>query len=208
MNDQTTRARLESAQQELVAEFSKHRETLWRVIYGRLDHRLCGRIDPDDVLQEAYVDAFNRLPQFIEQRESWSLLVWVRVILKQTLINVHRRHFSAKKRDASKEVGAQNGDGADVQRPMAEKCVGRMSTPSQVAIRKESVAELETALDQMKPNDRQILIMRHFDELSNKESASRLGITEKAASIRYIRAIERLKKEMEATVAGPVPSEN
>ncbi len=209
MNDLTSKAQLKTAQQELVAEFSKHRETLWSAIYFRLDHRLCGRIDPDDILQEAYVDALNRLPQFVTQRESWSMLIWIRVILKQTLINVHRRHFSAQKRDASREVSADNRDGSEPARPMAERCAGRMSTPSQVAIGKESVSELETALERMKPSDRQILTLRHFEDLSNKESACQLGISEKAASIRYIRAIERLKKVMESRTSPlPIPSQN
>jgi RNA polymerase sigma-70 factor (ECF subfamily) len=189
-----TEMQFESLQKELVEEFSKHRESLWFVIYNRLDHRLCGRIDPDDVLQEAFVDAINRLPQFVAQRRSWSLLVWIRVILKQTLINVHRRHFSAQKRDASKEITRDDRDDSRKPRPLVETCVGRSSSPSQVAIRRESVSALETALDKMKATDRQILMLRHFEELTNKESASRLEISEKAASVRYIRAIERLKK--------------
>lgn len=187
-----------SAQQELVTEFTKYRESLWQAVYFRLDHRLAGRVDPDDVLQEAWLDANNRLKQFINERGSWSMIVWIRVILKQTLVNVHRRHFSSKKRDASREVIRSRGSQENELPTMAEICVGRTSTPSQVVMQKESCSQLESVLNQLRPNDRMILQLRHFDELSNKESAEKLGLSEKAASIRYVRAIERLKKAMES----------
>ncbi|QEG21738.1 sigma-70 family RNA polymerase sigma factor [Mariniblastus fucicola] len=205
MKDANSSAEFDSAQKELIAEFTKHRETLWKAIFFRLDHRLGGRIDPDDVLQEAWLDANMRLKQFVEERASWTMHIWIRVILRQTLVNVHRRHFSSKKRDASKEIGNTVSDGDDLP-TMADCYVGRVSTPSQAAMKKESFIELETALQRMKPKDRTVLTLRHFDELSNKEVAARLGLSEKAASIRYVRAIERLKKVLESP--GPATSAN
>ena len=196
MNGMSNSQQFVAAQQKLVAEFTKYRESLWQAVYFRLDHRLAGRVDPDDVLQEAWLDANNRLKQYIGERGSWAMIVWIRVILKQTLVNVHRRHFSSKKRDASREV-VRSRDSQESELPtMAEICVGRNSTPSQVLIQKESCSKLEHVLSQLKPNDKKILELRHFEELSNKESAKVLGLNEKAASIRYVRAIERLKKAM------------
>lgn len=195
MSNSTCRYDLESAKKELVKEFSAHRETLWNTVYLRMDHRLGGRVDPDDVIQEAYLDASNRLPQFVAQHESWSMSVWIRVILKQTLINVHRRHFAAKKRDASRELrtGQENNEATST---IAERIVGRVATPTQLAIRREAVVDLNEAIDRLKPNDQTILRLRHMEELTNKEIASRLFLSEKASSIRYVRAFERLKKEM------------
>jgi len=198
MNELSDCEQIVSAQKELVTEFTKFRESLWQAVYFRLDHRLGGRVDPDDVLQEAWLDANNRLKQFVNERGSWSMIVWIRVILKQTLINVHRRHFSSKKRDASREVIPSFGTRENETPTMAEVCVGRSSTPSRVVMQKESCSEMRTVLNRLKPNDRTVLQLRHFEELSNKETAERLGLTEKAASIRYVRAIERLKKAMDA----------
>lgn len=192
---------MKSAEAELVEAFSSNRERLWQTVHIRLDPRLCGRIDPDDVLQEAYMDAVSRLKQFVSQRDSWSLFVWIRVILGQTIINVHRRHFSAKKRDASREVASspRGHKMSATTASLVEHFVGNLTSPSQAAIRRESVAELEAALNQMKSLDREILTLRHFEDMSNKEAAELLGIDPKAASIRYIRAIERLKKFADAT---------
>ena len=199
---------VESAKKELVTEFSNHREVLWQAIYQRLDHRLFGRIDPDDVLQEAFLDASARLSQFVEQQESWTLLVWIRVVLKQTLVNVHRRHFAAKKRDASREVFSDRAESSSESRSIADRIVGRVATPSQLAMRRESVAGLQQAIDRLKPADREILRMRHFEELSNKEVASRLLLSEKASSIRYVRAFERLRKSMAQAVYETADCEN
>ncbi len=189
----------ESARKELVAEFSKHRDALWKAVFYRLDHRLSGRVDPDDVLQEAWLDANRRLGQFVREQSSWSMLVWIRVILKQTLVNVHRRHFFSKKRDASREILKTVQDGKETTTTMAETCLAKTATPSRVVMRKELASEIEQALDRLRPNDRSVLMMRHFDELGNKEIAKRLGISEKAASTRYVRAVERLRNVMEST---------
>ena len=197
MGEQTSSPQVAAAQKELVTEFTKHREALWQAVYFRLDHRLSGRVDPDDVLQEAYLDAAKRLNQFVEQHDSWSMLVWIRVILRQTLINVHRRHFMSKKRDASREAENPTRTGEGCLPAITEECPSRTSTPSQVVMRKESCSELQSALDQLKVLDRTVLVLRHFEELSNKDTANRLGVSEKAASIRYVRAIEKLKKAMD-----------
>jgi len=197
MNGMSNCAQFAAAQNELVTEFTKYRESLWQAVYFRLDYRLAGRVDPDDVLQEAWLDANNRLKQYVSERGSWSMIVWIRVILKQTLVNVHRRHFSSKKRDVSREVTRSRGSQESELPTMAEFCVGRSSTPSQVVMQKESCSKLESVLNQLRPNDKMILQLRHFEELSNKETAEVLGLSEKAASIRYVRAIERLKKAIE-----------
>ncbi len=182
----------------LTDEFTLHRERLWRTVQVRMDARLYGRVDPDDVLQEAYLDAMKRVGHFAEEL-SYSPFVWLRLIVGQTLINVHRRHISAQKRDASKERSVAQSLKHQVNassKVLAIQLAGDQTSPSQAAIRHEMVDELTEALDTLAEIDREILTLRHFEDLSNKEVAELLGIEQKAASIRYVRAVQRLKKSI------------
>ncbi len=184
-------------QQALAAEFTRHRERLLRMIQWRLDARLAGRVDPDDILQEAYLDASTRLTHFLSQ-PGLSPFVWLRGIVAQTMVNVYRRHLGTDMRDAGREQRrsfSPSGDATSMS--IAALFVGHLTSPSQAAMRVEVAASLERALDEMKPTDREILVMRHFEELANAEAAEALGIEPKAASIRYIRAIARLKETLD-----------
>jgi RNA polymerase sigma-70 factor (ECF subfamily) len=186
--------RLKAGDRQALAElFSRSRERLWRTVQFRLDRRLQGRVDPDDVLQEAYVAAADRIEHFVGN-SSASLYVWLRLIVAQTMIDVHRRHLGAQMRDADREVSLQG-----VRLPQAtSSCLaiqlsGRLTSPSGAAIREENARQLEEVLGQMDPIDREVLALRHFEELTNSEVAEVLGIQQKAASIRYVRAVRRLK---------------
>ncbi len=181
-------------QQQLAHEFSLHRQRLWRIVSFRLAKRLWGRVDADDILQEAFVDASSRLRHFPEDG-SVSWFVWLRQIVQQTLIDVHRRHLHTLKRDAGREVPQnQPRSGGATSVSLAMWLVGNGSTPSENLIRQEMSDQLIEALETMSPIDREILALRHFEELSNNEVAQVLNINSKAASIRYVRALARLKK--------------
>jgi RNA polymerase sigma-70 factor (ECF subfamily) len=184
----------------LAEEFSQHRDRLWRAVQIRMDSRLYGRVDPDDVLQEAYLDAEKRLSHFAEEL-SCSAFVWLRLVVGQTLINIHRRHIGAKMRDASRERSAsqrlKHGFSA-TSKAIAYQIAAQQTSPSGAALRSEMVSELTDAMDDLKPIDREVLTLRHFEDLSNKEVAQLLEITEKNASIRYMRAIQRLKSCLES----------
>jgi RNA polymerase sigma-70 factor (ECF subfamily) len=179
--------------QALGSFFSQQRERLWHAVDFRLDARLRRRVDPDDVLQQVYLDAAQRLEHFHADTPT-AAFVWLRLVLTQTLVEFHRAHLGAEMRAAGREVylDARAGmNGTSVS--MAHQLIGELTSPSAAAMRAESAEQLEQALASMDSIDREILALRHFEELSNAEVAEVLGIQVKAASIRYVRALARLK---------------
>jgi RNA polymerase sigma-70 factor (ECF subfamily) len=173
--------------------FSVHRERLWRMVNFRLDQRLRGRVDADDVLQEAYLDAAQRIGHYLNN-PAMSFFVWLRQIVLQTMIDLHRQHLGAQMRNAAREVslhGAAYPQATSIS--LAAHLLGSLTSPSQAAMREEVSFQLEEALESMSEIDREVLALRHFEELTNSEVAEVLGIQQKAASIRYVRAIARLK---------------
>jgi RNA polymerase sigma-70 factor (ECF subfamily) len=186
--------RLQGGDRNALAElFARHREPLRRMIMLRLDHRLGGRVSPSDILQETYVDAMKRVPHFFENPEM-PFFIWLRWIAGQRLVEVHRQHLGARMRDAGLEVSLHQGYPATASSTcLAAHLAGGLTSPSLAAIRGEMVAQLEAALERLDPIDREVLALRHFEELSNNEVAALLGIQKAAASKRYVRALERLK---------------
>jgi RNA polymerase sigma-70 factor (ECF subfamily) len=186
--------RLRAGDRDALAElFARHRAPLRRMIELRLDHRLNGRVSSSDVLQEAYVDAMKRVPHFFENPDM-PFFVWLRWIAGQRLVEVHRQHLGARMRDAGLEVPLQQGYPSAASSSCLAACLSEGHTsPSLAAIRGETLAQLEAALDHLDPIDREVLALRHFEELSNNEVAALLGIQKAAASKRYVRALERLK---------------
>jgi RNA polymerase sigma-70 factor (ECF subfamily) len=185
--------RLRQGDEGALAElFSQYRDRLWRLVTFRLPARLNGRVDAEDVLQEAYLAAAARLHHFRE-RTSGSFFVWLRLVVVQTLTDLQRQHLGAQMRDAGREVSLQPAWGQGTSAALAVQLLGSLTSPSQAAIREELAGRLGAALEGMNPVDREILALRHFEELSNQETAEVLGVDEKAASIRYVRALKRLK---------------
>ncbi|WP_435011463.1 sigma-70 family RNA polymerase sigma factor [Tundrisphaera lichenicola] len=173
--------------------FSRYRDRLWRMVRVRLDRRLWGRVDPDDILQEAYLDATRRIGHYAAQG-SMSAFLWLRLIVGQTMIDVHRRHLEAQARDAGRDVPIARRGGPEASSIfLAVQLTAHLSSPSEVLIRREMEEQLRRAIDALPPIDREVLILRHFEELTNGEVAEVLGLQPKAASIRYIRAASRLK---------------
>jgi len=204
--DRETRllARLASGDERALAlAFSRHRERLWQMARFRLNGCLAGRVDEEDVLQEAYLNAATRLKQIPDSDVS-SVFLWLRRIVAQTLIDVHRRHDRAAKRSVRREVPMRAFSPQATSGSIARQLVGRLTSPSNAMMRVELADHLEKALAEMDPIDREVLALRHFEELTNSEVADVLGIQHKAASIRYVRALDRLKKLL-ARVPGLVP---
>ena len=193
-------ARLRAGDRDALAElFDRHRDRLRRMVQLRLDHRLAGRVSESDVLQEAYIDALKRVDHYCEKPDQ-PFFGWLRLVVAQRLADVHREH-TAKKRDAGKDLSIHPaGSGAD-SGCIAAYLLGNLSSPSGAASKNETFARLEEALEQMDPLDREVLALRHFEELSNTETAELLGIQPPAASKRYVRALARLKEILE-TIPG------
>jgi RNA polymerase sigma-70 factor (ECF subfamily) len=193
-NSDELQARLRNGDTTALGElFSLNRERLWRMVSFRLDQRLRGRVDADDVLQEAYLDAAQRIDHYLNNT-SMSFFVWLRQIVLQTMIDLHRQHLGAQMRNAAREVslhGAGYPQATSIS--LAAHLLGNLTSPSQAAMREEVSIQLEKALDSMSEIDREILALRHFEELTNSEVAEVLDIQQKAASIRYVRALARLK---------------
>lgn len=199
--------RLQDGEQEALTEaFALHRERLWRMINFRMDRRLAARVDPDDILQEAYLDAERRL-QYFRADQGGSVFMWLRLICRQTLVNVFRRHLESSGRDASREVSLQqqmNAQSTSIS--IARQFVASATSPSQAAAQRETTAQLIEALEAMDPMDREIIALRHFEDLRNIEVAAVLDIMPTAASNRYVRAITRLRKVL-GQFQGPSPAE-
>ncbi len=186
--------RIKGGDDQAMAElFSQHRPRLWRMAHFRLDPRLRGRVDADDILQEAYIEAAKRLHHF-RNESTTSFFVWLRMIVMQTLIDVHRRHLGAKMRNAEREMPlAAHQYSQTTTVSLAAHLVGHLTSPSQAVMREELYNRLESTIGEMDPIDREVLALRHFEELTNGEVAEVLGIQQDAASIRYVRAIRRLR---------------
>ncbi len=177
-----------------------HRERLLRGVRLYCDPRLTRRVGADDVLQEVYLAAQSRLPHYAADGFIHPY-TWLRTVMQQTLIDLHRRHLGAQMRDAGREVAHVRGLSATT-RVLADGLSATITSPSGVTMRAETNDLLIAALDGLSEADREVIALRHFEDLGNREIADVLGIEEKAASIRYVRAIRRLKQALEAAGLG------
>jgi RNA polymerase sigma-70 factor (ECF subfamily) len=189
--------RLEGGDECALTElFTRHRERLRRMIRLRLDRRLQGRIDSSDVLQDAYLDVARRTGEYFAQ-STMPPFVWIRYLTSQTLQALHRHHLKAHMRDAGQEVSLRRRATPQANSAcLAEMLLGRLTSPTRAARRAELQLKLQEMLNAMEPLDREVLALRHFEELSNGEVAQVLGLSKTAASNRYIRALGRLRERL------------
>jgi RNA polymerase sigma-70 factor (ECF subfamily) len=168
----------------------------------RLDRRLQGRIDPSDIIQEAFVEASAQLPAYVNQ-PTMPLYLWLRLIAGQKMVALHRHHLGTQARDAGREVSLYQGSLPETSSAaLAGQLLGHETRPSEAAIRAERALRLQEALNSMDPLDREVLALRHFELLSNAEVAQVLGIQESAASKRYVRALRKLKQVLKGMPGG------
>jgi len=193
----------ESREEALADLYSLVRERLRRVIDFRLDYRLGGRVSQSDVLQDTYVRAAQRIDSYL-QKPDMPFFVWLRLEANQRLHEIHRFHFGAEKRDIRREVklGAKGGEKAgETSVQLAAHIVAQLTSASGLFQKAHQIEALEKTLSEMNDTDREVIALRHFEELSNIETAKVLDIAPEAASKRYIRALKRLKEIMQQHAA-------
>jgi RNA polymerase sigma-70 factor (ECF subfamily) len=171
--------------------WERHRARLRQMVRLRLDRRRQGRVDHSDVLQDAYLNLAERLPNYGRDRPMPTSL-WLRLVTGQRLAQVHRQHLGAALRDAGREASLYRGALPQASSAsLADQLLGRFTTANQAAIRAER--QLQEVLNGPDPMDREILALRHFEQLSTGEAAQVLGLSKMAAHNRYIRALGRLR---------------
>jgi RNA polymerase sigma-70 factor (ECF subfamily) len=199
-------ARVRSGDESALHEFFRQREArLLRMVELRIDPVLRRRLDPGDVMQEAWIEIARRVDEWRRQ-EALPLHVWMRLITGQSLQQLQRRHLATHKRDALREVPAPESRISVSAAGAADAFVASATSPSQAAARGELRARVLAALEELDELDREIVTLRHIEELTNQEIAAELGIDPKAASKRYTRALVRLRPALVAlgTSDGPV----
>lgn len=174
--------------------FTRHQDRLCRMVEMRLDPRLRTRIDAADVVQEAFVDVVQRLDGYLRDPHL-PLFLWLRLVVGERLLQMHRHHLGAQKRDAHREVSLYQGAlPAASSAALAAQLLGKLTSPTEAALRAERALRLQQALNTLDPADREVISLRHFEELTCAESAQVLGISDAAAAKRYVRALKRLKE--------------
>ena len=176
--------------------FDRYRPRLKRMVKLRLDRRLLGRLDASDVLQEAYVDLARRLSEYAASR-NYPFYLWMRLVTGQRLAQCHRQHLGTAMRNADLDVSLYRGALPQASTMfLASQLLGRFTSASEKVSKAEIQVKLQETLNAMDPTDREVLALRHFEELNNDETAQVLEISPAAASKRYIRALRRLKDEL------------
>ncbi len=178
------------------ALLARHREAVRRLIELRLDRAIVQRVDASDVAQEVLLEISKRLKDYL-QKPAMPFQLWLRHIAKDHLIDAHRKHHQAQKRGVDREqplAGAGWADRSSLD--LAQQFIDQELTPASAAIRRELEGRLHAALAQMEEDDREMILLRHFEQLPNQEVAAALDLTEAAASMRYLRAIRKLRDLM------------
>jgi RNA polymerase sigma-70 factor (ECF subfamily) len=170
----------------------------------RMDRRLMARVDPSDVVQETLTDAAQGLDDYL-QRRPLPFYSWLRQFAWDRLVAMHRRHIGAVKRSIARE---QRGavplpDESVVE--LAQRIVASNTSPSRRAIRHELRDRVHVALEELGPRDREILVMRHLEQMETAEIAAVLGITEGAVRVRHVRALERLRASLDVNSQEEAP---
>jgi RNA polymerase sigma-70 factor (ECF subfamily) len=201
-NDELLDSARNGDEDALAVLVERHRERLERMVLLRMDRRLQGRVDPADVVQDAYLAVRGKFSRYSTDSQM-PFFLWLREEVGQKLVDTHRFHLGTKMRDAGQEVSLHRGALPQVTSlSLAEHLLGKLTSASRAAMRAELKIRVQEALNSMDSNDREVLILRHFEELSNSEAAQVLGIKPSAAVNRYVRALKRLKDVFQGMPGG------
>ncbi len=178
--------------------FAGYRTRLHRMIRLRLDGPMTRRIDASDIIQETYLDAARKMPEYARDPRA-PFYVWLRGIAQDRLLKAMRHHLGAQCRAAGRELPA------DSTLALGQTLLATATSPSQAAERDELQRRVTLALDALDDEDREILVLRHFEGLTNREIAHVIGVGDSGATMRYGRALTRLKSELARIQRGPAP---
>ena len=182
--------------------FQRHRDRLHRMVELRIDSRLQGRIDASDVLQDGFLDLSKRLESYLNDPKL-PVFLWLRLVVSDRLAMVHRHHLGTQMRDAAQEVSLYRDPLPQASSAaLVSMLLGRLTSPSSAAVRAEQILQVQEAVNALDPLDREIVALRHFEQLTRAETAQVLGITEEAGAKRYIRALKKLKSILASTPGG------
>lgn len=175
----------------------RHRESLRRMIGMRLDQKIMRRVDVSDVVQDVLVEANRRLQDYLKN-PVMAFHLWIRQIAKDRIIDAHRRHRVSAKRSIDREQPLAS------KRPVDESTIELAAhladpelTPAAAATQRELAQQVQGAVEMLDDRDREIILMRHYEQLSNQDIAAVLDLTEPAASMRYLRALKKLRKVLD-----------
>ena len=172
----------------------RHRDSLRRMVQLRLDQKIQRRIDVSDVVQDVLIEANRRLADYVANPQM-SFHLWLRQIAQDRIIDAHRRHRASAKRSVARErpLAVPSADDRSTMDLAAQLCDSEL-TPAAAVAQEEMARCVERAISELPDQDCEIIIMRHYEQLSNQEIAQALGLTEPAASMRYLRAVRRLRE--------------
>ena len=195
--------RLRAGDHRALAElFDQNRDRLRRMVELRMDPRLRARLDASDVLQEAYLELAGDLEAYCADPNLKPLL-WMRLHVGRRLTTLHRQHLGTWMRDAGLEISLYREPLPQASSAaLASMLLGRHTSPTQAAQRAERLLRVQEALNTLDPIDREVLALKHFEELSRSETAEVLGISPEACAKRHFRALKRLKEVLAAMPGG------
>lgn len=171
----------------------RHRTALRKLVQLRLDRKVARRVDASDVVQDVLLEANQRLQEYMAN-PCMPFHLWLRHLAKDRMIDMHRRHRGAQRRSLDRErslAAPQFGDQSSFD--LASQLAASELTPAAASIRKELEQRFLTAMDELDEDDRDILLMRHFEQLGNSETAEALGLSAAAAGMRHLRALRKLR---------------
>ena len=182
----------QSAAGELV---DRHRQRLWRMVSFRLDPRVRARVDPSDVVQETLVEAIQKMPQYMQERPI-PFYPWLRQLAWRQILHLHQQHLYRQKRSVLREQDDYGPVSDPSHDELARQLAATSMGPSTIMRRAERIARIQQAIDHLRPNHREVLLLRYVEFLTVPEIAAVLDISEAAVKMRHIRALERLRDHL------------
>jgi RNA polymerase sigma-70 factor (ECF subfamily) len=181
-------------QRAIAQLLDRHRQRLGQMVAVRMDPRLARRVDPSDVVQETLAEAWQKLPDYLRDRPL-PFYPWLRQLAWQRLVDLYRRHIQAGKRTLTREQPMEMAipDRSAIQ--LADRlAASRSSSPSRQVLRRELRQRVRDALDRLPPNDRELLVLMYLEQLSAAEAGAVLGVSDKAVTMRHLRALDKLRR--------------